>query len=190
MKNDIDENGLNIIQRRTIKANKSKIDFPEAQNEAIKKFKIFRKEHPERFPSFWETFTNEDRKNVIDKRNKTMRKTMESKGKWKIFKNMDDYELYFKRSSFKFGFNFPMSKKEKYLLETKGIFSAKHNSRGVVRDHLLSRRYGFENNIPVWIISHPANCEIILHSENVRRSFTNDNQITLEELLEKISQYK
>ena len=62
--------------------------------------------------------------------------------------------------------------------------------KGCVRDHLLSRRYGFDNNIPTWIISHPANCEIVLHSENVRRSFTNDNQITLNELFERIENWQ
>jgi len=115
---------------------------------------------------------------------------MELKGKWKKLENINDYDLYFRKSSFTFGFNFNMSEKEKHLLKRNGIFSAKNNSRGVVRDHLLSRRYGFENNIPVWIISHPANCEIILHSKNVKRSLTNDNQITLEELLERINKYK
>lgn len=70
------------------------------------------------------------------------------------------------------------------------MFCKKTNTKGCVRDHLLSRWFGFENNIPVWIISHPANCEIILHAENVKRSMTNDDLITLEELLVKISNWK
>ena len=82
-----------------------------------------------------------------------------------------------------------MTDKELDLLKYNGIFNPINNTKGVVRDHLLSRRYGFENNIPTYIISHPANSEIVLHSENVRRAKTNDNIISLEELLERIEKY-
>lgn len=111
------------------------------------------------------------------------------KGTYRKITDIDDYELYFSRTSFKHGFK-PNNEEEIKLLKEYGVFNSISNTKGCVRDHLLSRRYGFENNIPTWVISHPANCEIVLHSENVRRSSTNDNLITLEELLERIENWK
>lgn len=98
------------------------------------------------------------------------------------------YNIYFTSSKFKHGFK-TNCEKQKALLKEHGIYNTKDNTKGCVRDHLLSRRYGFDNNIATWIISHPANCEIVLHSENIRRSSTNDNIITLEELLERIENW-
>lgn len=40
------------------------------------------------------------------------------------------------------------------------------NTIGVSRDHIISISYGYANNIHPSIISHPANCQIILHSDN------------------------
>lgn len=103
----------------------------------------------------------------------------------------DAYDVYCAAASFKHGFK-TNCENQKALLREYGIFNPRDtgkNTKGCVRDHLLSRRYGFDNNIDPDIISHHANCEIVLHSENVRRSNTNDNQITLEELLERIENW-
>jgi hypothetical protein len=99
----------------------------------------------------------------------------------------DSFDVYLVAASFKHGFK-TKCKKQNDLLKEYGVFNSRNNknTKGCVRDHLLSRRYGFDNNIATWIISHPANCEIVLHSENIRRAFTNDNLITLDELLERI----
>jgi ribosomal protein L37AE/L43A len=102
----------------------------------------------------------------------------------------DQYSVYVKAASFKHGFE-TKCKKQNALLKEYGVFNSRNNknTNGCVRDHLLSRRYGFENNIATWIISHPANCEIVLHSENIRRAFDDDNLITIEELLERIENW-
>lgn len=61
------------------------------------------------------------------------------------------------------------------------------NLHGVSRDHIISIGYGFRNNIDPKIISHPANCRIILHSDNKKKA---DNcGIELEHLLEKIRKW-
>ena len=115
---------------------------------------------------------------------------MEFKNRWVRLADKTDYSIYFKASSFKHGFEFTKytSEREKELLYKYGIYNNKTNKNGCVRDHLLSRKYGFENNIPTWIISHPANCEIVLHTENISRANRKegDNLISLEELLNKI----
>ena len=102
----------------------------------------------------------------------------------------DAYDVYCSDAAFKHGFK-TNCEKQNALLTQYGVFNTRDNKNatGCVRDHLLSRRYGFDNNIDPEIISHPANCEIVLHTENVRRARTNDNLITLEELLERIENW-
>jgi len=139
---------------------------------------------------FWNSKSEEEKLLIKQERNETARKTNEEKGRWKKLEDLTDYQIYFNASRFKFGFTNNISSAEYALLEKFGVFNNKSNTKGCVRDHLLSRRFGFENNLPTWIISHPANCQIVLHSENVRRSFTNDNLITLDELLKRIEEYK
>ena len=61
------------------------------------------------------------------------------------------------------------------------------NILGVSRDHIISVSYGFANNIDPKIISHPANCRIMLHLDNkVKHSNCN---LTIEQLLEKITNW-
>lgn len=54
------------------------------------------------------------------------------------------------------------------------------NLYGVSRDHKLSVKYAFENNINPAVVSHPANCELVLHSANASKC--NKCSVTLEEL--------
>lgn len=73
------------------------------------------------------------------------------------------------------------------LIEKFGWYSAKNrgnNLNGISRDHKISVLYGYENNIDPKIISHPANCELIRHNDNVSKG--KKNSITLEELQERI----
>ena len=58
------------------------------------------------------------------------------------------------------------------------------NILGVSRDHIISVSYGFANNIDTKIISHPANCRIMLHLDNKTKNTKCD--ITVDQLLEKI----
>lgn len=130
-------------------------------------------------------FTNEYKK--------SFRKKMEENGNWIPLSEKTGYEIYFKESEFKFSFQYYLenyaSDDEINLIKKYGVFDAKNNTKGCVRDHLLSRRYGFENNIDVKTISSPCNCEIVLHSENVRRAHisSGDDIIDIDELLERIN---
>ncbi len=84
-------------------------------------------------------------------------------------------------------FNFDIIKyKDWYdfkLVEVHGWYSPSNkgnNLNGVSRDHKFSVKDGFINKIDPKIISHPANCELMIHGEN---SSKNDkSSITLKEL--------
>ena len=60
----------------------------------------------------------------------------------------------------------------------------KPNSVYLHRDHMVSIAYGWENNISPSIISHPANCMILLESENCRKG--QSCSISLESLIQRI----
>jgi len=102
----------------------------------------------------------------------------------------DYYHIYRPRCEFKFsldeypdGFNFDLITEHGWYSPT----NKKNNLTGVSRDHIYSVKNGYENKIDPLIISHPANCKLMLHNENNSKN-TNSN-ITIEELLNKISEW-
>ena len=105
-------------------------------------------------------------------------------------KEKKDLELYRYYSKFKFNLDSFRDKFDFSLIEKYGWYKAKNrgnNLNGVTRDHIISVRYGFDNNIPTWIISHPANCELMRFSDNSSKH-SNCN-LTLDELLIKIEKW-
>ena len=73
------------------------------------------------------------------------------------------------------------------LVETYGWYKPKNkgnNLAGVSRDHMVSVRYGFDNDIDPTTMSHPANCRLMQHGANSAKGMS--NSITYEELLERI----
>ena len=76
------------------------------------------------------------------------------------------------------------------LIEHHGWYKAKNkgdNLQGISRDHMVSIRYGFDNNLPSKHLSHPANCKLVRHGENVSKG--TKNSITYEELLKRIEEW-
>jgi hypothetical protein len=76
------------------------------------------------------------------------------------------------------------------LVTEHGWYSPKNrgnNIYGVSRDHMLSVRYGFDNSIDPKILAHPANCRLMLQSDNVSK--LSKCSITLEDLLIKIAEW-
>lgn len=55
------------------------------------------------------------------------------------------------------------------------------------RDHMISKKYGWENKIDSKIISHPANCQLLLASDN--KSKNTNCSITFDDLLLRISNW-
>lgn len=100
-------------------------------------------------------------------------------------KNLSDYRMYYLLSKFKFslkdyGFDFG-------LVEKHGWYKAKNNGdnvEGVSRDHMFSIKEGFRRLINPLLISHPANCELIINRNN--QSKCDNCSISLEELLKRI----
>ena len=76
------------------------------------------------------------------------------------------------------------------LIEEYGWYSASNrgnNLNGVSRDHMVSVKFGYENNIDPNIISHPANCRLMRHNDNVSKN--EDCSISLEELKVRIEKW-
>lgn len=94
---------------------------------------------------------------------------------------------YRSKSKFKFNladypkeFDFKLIKKHGWYSPT----NKKNNLNGVSRDHIISVKFGHDNNLPPEIISHPANCQLLVHSNNVSKHSRCD--ISLEDLKSKI----
>jgi hypothetical protein len=127
-------------------------------------------------------FTAEYRKKTRDK--------YEKLGIWLPLNQINPYKLYCRQSNWiERMFNYG-SEKELNLLKEFGVFSSK-NTKGVVRDHKYSRYSGFKHQINPIILRHPANCEIILHKDNVKKAKTkhrykDGDSMTLEDLFSSI----
>ena len=120
------------------------------------------------------------------------RKTREERGYWIPLNQKSDLEIYYKAADWiQQMFNL-VEGEQKDLLFNKGVFNVYSNRKGVVRDHKYSRRSGFENKVPPLLLRHPVNCQIITHSDNVKKKrsrYVDADSQTLEELLQKIISY-
>ena len=121
------------------------------------------------------------------------RKKMEDTGQWIPLDKKTDYEVYFSES----GWNKPLFdclyNENKNLIESHGIFNTFNNTKGVVRDHAFSRKSGFDLGVFPEILRHIENCQIITHSNNVKKNVSkniNSDSITLEELIDRITNTK
>ena len=73
------------------------------------------------------------------------------------------------------------------LIESYGWYKPKNrgnNLSGVSRDHAVSVRYGFDNNLPAEHLAHPANCVLMQHGKNVSKG--KNSTMSYEELLKRI----
>lgn len=77
------------------------------------------------------------------------------------------------------------------LVEKYGWYSPsnkKNNLGGISRDHMLSVNEGFRMNIDPKIISHPANCRLMIHTDNISKN--KGSVITLDELIVRIKDFE
>lgn len=105
-------------------------------------------------------------------------------------KDIEPLKIY--RTQCRFQFNLADYKREFdfSLIEKYGWYSPsnkKDNLGGVSRDHMFSVKEGFLLNIDPNIISHPANCCLLKHTDNISKNYR--STITLEELLERIKNF-
>lgn len=106
-------------------------------------------------------------------------------------KDMDEYQKYRLDSNFKFNLADYPNEFDFSLIEKYGWYSPtnkNNNLGGISRDHMLSVREGFEMKIDPIIISHPANCKLMIHNENISKN--KKSTITNDELLERIKEFE
>ena len=73
------------------------------------------------------------------------------------------------------------------LIKQHGWYKASNhgnNLNGISRDHMISRNYGYENLIDPYLISHPANCILLKHTDNFKKN--SSCSISIDELIERI----
>ena len=98
--------------------------------------------------------------------------------------------VYKRLCSFTFALNSYPQEFDFSLIEKYGWYKAKNhgnNLNGVSRDHIYSQNKGFENLIDPYIISHPANCQLLQHTDNASKY--DKCEISLEDLIKKIIQW-
>jgi len=103
-------------------------------------------------------------------------------------KQMTNKRIYKSLTKFKFSLNEFPDKFNFDLIKQHGWYKAKNhgdNLAGVSRDHMYSVNEGFKNNVPPYYISHPANCKLLIHSENFKK--LDKCSITLDELIQRIN---
>lgn len=117
------------------------------------------------------------------------RKRFEELGYWIKLEDKEDSEIYFKESNW-IARMFDLFASD--ILKEVGVFNCKTNKKGLVRDHILSRFHGFTHGVFPEILRHPANCQLITHSANVKKKskrYVDRSDLTLEELFDRIYSY-
>lgn len=107
----------------------------------------------------------------------------------------DEKQKYYSAARFKFNVYHYPEEFDLALIQQHGWYTCpglkrkrySKNVLGVSRDHIISVSFGFKNKIDPKIISHPANCRIILHSDNKRKHA--HCGFTIDQLLEKIKDW-
>lgn len=121
---------------------------------------------------------------VHHKQSQTLRNTLIDRG----LARTDQKEIYKIACNFKFNiYQYPSIPGFELLLE-RGIHNHQTNNNGVVRDHIVSKEYGWQNQIPVAIINHPANCQFITNLENVQKGA--DSHLSYQQLLDRIRDWE
>lgn len=111
----------------------------------------------------------------------------------KYYNNLSDRKLkhlYDYNCRFQFALNSYPDEFDFSLIEKYGWYKAKNrgdNLNGISRDHIYSRNKGFEELIDPYIISHPANCQLLRHNDNVSKY--KGCGIRIEDLIEKIKKW-
>lgn len=105
-------------------------------------------------------------------------------------RNSTEYQVYKANCQFKFNLLDYPNEFDFTLIEKYGWYKAKNhgdNLNGISRDHMVSIKFGFKNNIDYNIINHPANCKLMRHNDNVSKH--SNCSITIDELLCRINRW-
>jgi len=122
-----------------------------------------------------------------------VQKTMLTKGSIDRILNkskLDEYNRYKNDCIFRFALNDYPTRFDFDLIKTHGWYKAKNrgdNPTGVSRDHIISIKYGWLNDIPANVIAHPANCQLVQQCINNKKK--TECWITIDELMTRIEQW-
>jgi len=121
---------------------------------------------------------------------KKIRKINEDRGLWIPKNKKNDYIFYRELSNWKnLIINENIIGYEKLKIY-KMYDKNNRNKNSLVRDHMFGRKNGFNLGVFPELIRHPANCQIISHSENIKKSKKDDDSvISLDELFDKIKNW-
>lgn len=112
---------------------------------------------------------------------------METNKHWRPINELSAYEVYFKAADWVARM---WDLVDTTLLNNYGVFNSKTNTKGCVRDHMFGRSKGFALGVPPVLLRHPANCEIVLHSTNVKKATSGDITKSLDQLIKDIEEYQ
>lgn len=104
--------------------------------------------------------------------------------------HLSEYQVYKKNCQFDFNLNDFKNEYDFTLIKKYGWYKAKNrgnNLTGISRDHIISIKYGFKNNIDFNIIKHPANCSLMQQPDNAKKNIKCN--LTIRELEEKIEMW-
>lgn len=107
-----------------------------------------------------------------------------------IEKNKFLFNLYKKQCKFTFNISNYINEFDISLIKENGWYSASNrgnNLNGVSRDHKFSVNEGFKQKIDPYLISHPANCELLIQNDN--SSKCSKCSLTLNELIQNINEW-
>lgn len=116
------------------------------------------------------------------------RQTMIEKGFWIDPTLKSDWEIYRVEAHWQESLVEHFSKGSFEKFKEIGMYSL-INPIGGVRDHMYSKKEGFDNGVFPEILRHPANLEFITHSENSKKARTYVSSITLDQLFERIHSF-
>lgn len=111
-------------------------------------------------------------------------------GKNKKRENIDEYIRYRLDCKFKFNLSDYPNEFDFSLIEKYGWYKAKNNGDnlgGVSRDHMFSINEGYKLGIDPYFLSHPSNCKLMIHTENISKN--KKSSITKEELVERVNNW-
>ena len=110
---------------------------------------------------------------------------MEQLGKWIPLNDLSDWELYKKET------HWVEKMWDKIVLPDDfnkvGVFCSKSNVRGYTRDHIFSKKDGFELKVFPEILRHPSNCCCMSHKDNSSKN--SSSRISFVDLFKKIKEF-
>ena len=96
-----------------------------------------------------------------------------------------DREKYYTECKFQFPDKLLPYTKSSYLIGQYPWYNPHFpKENGLTKDHMISKNYGYWHKIDPYLISHPANCEIML--KDINSSKNSSCSITVDELIERV----